>query len=455
MVRQILLLVAVVLGSQTWAEAQDTRKVTEPSIPPACTTLQAQIGRAGISIAFDDETKLDTKRIQAALDQCPPGHSVVLKKTSGRLDAFLSGPLDVRRGVVLVVDANTYLYASRNPRDYDRSPGVCGTIDENGHGCRALINGENVSNAGVMGDGVIDGRGGETMLGQKISWWNLADMARQGGSQNNPRLMVLKHCDNFVLYRISIMNSPNFHVGYDDGDGFTVWGVRVWSPERARNTDGIDPGNSTNVTITQSYFHTGDDQIAIKAPTGKPTTHMTISHNHFYSGHGMSIGSTTDGGASAIRVTDLSIDGSDNGLRIKSNSTRGGLVRDVIFEDVCIRKTPNPIFMDTNYLAHTSKASNRPPTFREITIRNVRVQGSGKVTLEGLDETHRLGVQFDNVVFDDASAIKISAKHADVKVGPGPFNLTVQAPDVNVTGTPGRSAANSCTGKFIEFPAIQ
>jgi hypothetical protein len=83
------------------------------------------------------------------------------------------------------------------------------------------------------------------------------------------------------------------------------------------------------------------------------------------------------------------------------------------------------------------------------------VQGSGKVTLEGLDETHRLGVQFDNVVFDDASAIKISAKHADVKVGPGPFNLTVQAPDVNVTGTPGRSAANSCTGKFIEFPAIQ
>jgi polygalacturonase len=142
MVRQILLLVAVVLGSQTWAEAQDTRKVTEPSIPPACTTLQAQIGRAGISIAFDDETKLDTKRIQAALDQCPPGHSVVLKKTSGRLDAFLSGPLDVRRGVVLVVDANTYLYASRNPRDYDRSPGVCGTIDENGHGCRALINGD-------------------------------------------------------------------------------------------------------------------------------------------------------------------------------------------------------------------------------------------------------------------------------------------------------------------------
>ena len=446
------LAVGLAFATLTLLEAQDTRKVTEPSTPSACDTLQAQIGRAGISIAFDDETKLDTKRIQAALDHCPAGHSVVLKKTSGRLDAFLTGPLDLRRGVSLVVDRGAYLFGSRNPRDYDRTSGVCGTIDENGHGCRALINGDDVADASVMGDGVIDGRGGETILGQKVSWWNLADMARQGGSQNNPRLLVLKHCDNFVLYRIALRNSPNFHVGYENGNGFTVWGVKIWSPERARNTDGIDPGNSTNVTIANSYFHTGDDQIAIKAGTGKPTTHMTISHNHFYSGHGMSIGSQTDGGASAIRVSDLSIDGSDNGLRIKSNSTRGGLVRDVIFEDVCIRNTANPVFMDTNYLAHTSKASERLPTFRDITIRNVRVQGSGRVTLEALDEAHRLGIQFDNAVFDDPESIKVSAKHADVKVGPGPFNLTVRGTDVNVVGAPGRAAGNSCSGKFVEFP---
>lgn len=38
----------------------------------------------------------------------------------------------------------------------------------------------------------------------------------------------------------------------------------------------------------------------------------------------MSIGSETEGGASAIRVTDLSIDGADNGIRIKSSPSRGG-----------------------------------------------------------------------------------------------------------------------------------
>ncbi|HEX4810697.1 MAG TPA: glycosyl hydrolase family 28 protein [Bryobacteraceae bacterium] len=432
--------------------AQDTRMVNEPVIPAACIALTAKIGRAGSSIAFEDETKLDTGRIQAAIDHCAAGKAVVLKRASARVDAFLSGPLELRSGVTLVVDRGAYLFASRNPRDYDRKPGVCGTITEDGHGCKALINGNGANDAGIMGDGVIDGRGGETMLRRNISWWNLADRARKGGSQNNPRLMVLDHCNNFVLYRIKLMNSPNFHVGYENGNGFTAWGVKIWAPERARNTDGIDPGNSENVTIAHSFIHTGDDQVAIKAPAGAPTGHMSIVHNHFYSGHGMSIGSTTDGGASAIRVTDLSIDGADNGLRIKSNPTRGGLVHDVVFEDVCIRNTENPIFMDTSYSAHASKTSGLLPVFRDIVLRNVRVEGVGKITLEGYDAAHRLGIQFDGVEFDDAQAIQVSAMHADVKVGPGPFNLGVAGEDVTVSGRAGPGSENACGGKFVGFP---
>jgi len=434
------------------APAQDTRKVTEPSIPPACANLKAKIGRAATSIDPEDEGKLDTARIQGALDACTPGHAVVLERGSERIDAFLSGPLALRKGVVLVVGRGAYLYGSRNPRDYDRSPGVCGTITEDGHGCKALINGDDVADSGVMGDGVIDGRGGETILGQNISWWNLADRARKGGSQNNPRLMLLNRCDNFVLYRITLMNSPNFHVGYNGGNGFTVWGVKIWTPERARNTDGIDPGNSTNVTITHCYIHTGDDHVAIKAGAGKPTTHMSVVHNHFYSGHGMSIGSQTDGGASAILVSDLSVDGADNGLRIKSNITRGGLVHDVVYEDVCIRETANPVIMDTSYTAHVSPADNKAPWFRDITVRNVWVEGGGKVTLEGVDSAHRVGIQFDNVIFDQPGKIKIAAKHADVKGGPGGFNLQIAGEDVSVSGTPGRGTKNACEGKFVDFP---
>jgi polygalacturonase len=437
------------------APAQDSRKVGEPSIPPACAVLLANIGRAGGSIAPEDETRLDTGRIQAAMDQCAPGHAVVLRRAAPRKDAFLSGPLDLRKGVTLVVERGAYLYASRDPRDYDRTPGVCGSVAPTGGGCRALINGENAADSGVMGDGVIDGRGGETILGRALTWWNLADEARQGGSQNNPRLIALSHCDNFVLYRITLMNSPEFHVRYRDGNGFTAWGVRIWCPERARNTDGIDPGNSTNVTIAHCYIHTGDDQVAIKAGSGAPTTHLSIVHNHFYAGHGMSIGSETEGGASAVLVADLSIDGADNGLRIKSAAGRGGLVRDVTYEDICIRATAVPVSLETSYSAIPATAPRDGaliPQYREITFRNVRVQGEGKLQIEGVDEAHRLGVRFDNVVFDDPAKIKTSVRHAEVTSGPGPFNLRIAGDDVSVQGSPGKARPNGCAAKFVPFP---
>jgi polygalacturonase len=366
------------------------------------------------------------------MDTCAPGKAVVLNADASH-HAFVSGPLDLRRGVTLVVSAGVTLLASLDPRDYDtQQPGVCGTITEKGHGCRALINGNHVSDAAVMGDGTIDGRGGDEILGQSFSWWDLAEQARKGGNQNNPRLMILSHCDNFTLYRITLKNSPNFHVSYSNGNGFTVWGVKVWSPAKgARNTDGIDPGNSTNVTITRSFIHTGDDQVAIKAGHGAPTTHMTISHNHFYSGHGMSIGSETDGGASAIRVTDLSVDGADNGIRIKSNSSRGGLVHDIVYEDVCIRDTKNPIFMDTNY-SFTGSERDKIPVFEDIVLRNVRVEGGGKLTLDGFDAEHPLKMVFDNVIYD--GPIKTETKNADIQ---------------RLTGNAGK---NSCENKFVPFP---
>lgn len=427
------------------AYGQDTRNVTEPTIPPACTTLSAQL-------RGPDEAHLDTARIQKAMDTCAPGKAVVLA-AEGANNAFLTGPLDLRKGVTLVVSGGVTLYASTNPRLYDnQQPGICGTITEKGRGCRGVINGDNVAGAGVMGDGAIDGRGGDRMVGQNISWWDLAEQARKAGVQNNPRIMILSHCDNFTLYRITLRNSQNFHVAYSNGNGFTVWGVKIWSPGKgARNTDGIDPGNSTNVTITRSFIHTGDDQVAIKAGHGAPTAHFTISHNHFYTGHGMSIGSETDGGASGIRVTDLSIDGADNGIRIKSNITRGGPVHDVVYDDVCIRDTKNPIYMDTNY-SFTSTARGLYPDFKDITLKNVRVEGGGKVTLEGYDTAHRLGMAFDNVVFDDPAAIQVKAKEADLKVGPGPFNLAVSGEKVKLTGKAGTGAKNSCAGKFVPFP---
>ena len=441
MVQIRILLPALMTIAFLPAHAQDQRQVREPVIPPVCSTLNA-------TNAWPlDETRSDTARIQAALDSCSAGHAVELKSAGSR-DSFLSGPLNLRSGVTLLVDGGVTLYGSRDPADYALQPGGCGIITEKGHGCRALINGEGLHDAGIMGDGVIDGRGGAKIGSGDITWWQLADKARAGGSQNNPRILVLDKCTNFTLYRITLRNSANFHVYFSNVNGFTAWGVKIYSPKRARNTDGIDPANSTNVTITQSWIDTGDDNVAIKAGGTIPSTHMTISHNHFYSGHGMSIGSETDAGASAIRVSDLSIEGADNGIRIKSNSSRGGLVRDIVYEDVCIRDTEAPLLFDTHYPG-TDKRADLSPRYEDITLRNVHIDssgkaGAGKFTFDSFDAAHPLGITFDGLSISRTPTAACKAKFQPFPApatplrvaadGSGDFTTVQQALDASHPG---------------------
>ncbi len=444
---------AVFAGACLGAVAQDRRVVKEPVIPPVCTVVSAQLTEANGGLAAADEMKLDTARIQKAMDGCGKGKAVELKPEGGKT-GFLSGPLVLRTGVTLLVDKGATLFGSRNPADYEMHAGSCGIVNDKGRECRPLIGATGAKDAAVMGDGVIDGRGGSTLLGgpeKGKTWWQLAEQARAGGRQQCPEIMSIDRSDNFTLYRITLKNSPNFHVMYRGGNGFTAWGVKIDTPKNARNTDGIDPSSAKNVTITHSWISTGDDNVAIKAGSDGPMTNVTISHNHFYYGHGVSIGSETNGGASAIRVEDLSIDGADNGIRIKSNPSRGGLVHDVMYSDVCLRNVKNPILMDTNY-SYAGKATNLYPVFTGIVLRDVRIEGGGKITLNGLDAKHKLGIQFDGVMLDAPQSYQMVARDADVKMGPGPVNFRPTGDGVVVTGNAGQGSLKGCEGMLVPFP---
>ena len=436
------------------ASAQDTRTVTEPTIPPVCATLRAQLA-APHGIDPSDETKLDTERLQRAIDGCAPDHALELA-ADGERDAFLSGPLELRKGVTLLIDKGVTLYGSRNPDDYATHPGSCGVVNNERGGCRPLIHASHADGSGIMGEGIIDGRGGAKLLVNgkpgAESWWDLANDARKGGNQQVPRLIIFDSSNNVTIYRITLKNSANFHVSYNNGDGFTVWGLRIDTPRTARNTDGVDPGNgSKNITVTHSFIRAGDDNIAIKGGKGG-LTNMTVSHNHFYYGHGMSIGSETYGGVSKVLVTDLSLDGDDNALRIKSNPTRGGLVQDVTYDDVCVRDSRNPILLDTAY-SYPGNGKDLFPEYKDITFHNVRISGGGKVQFGGLDAVHRVGVKLDGVELSDGAAkYQIVAAHADVELGPGPVNFSVDGEDVKVSGKAGKGSPASCQGRFLPFP---
>ena len=433
--------------------AQDARVVVEPFFPPFCTTVDAQLHSEGRTLAAADERKLDTARIQKAIDRCGKGRAVRLRVNELN-DAFLTGPLEMKPEVALILDRGVTLYASRDATVYARSAGSCGVVNQAPEGCRPVISFDHASGAAIMGDGTIDGRGGEKVLGAEYSWWDLAEQARKGGRQQVPRLIVSKDSNNVTLYRIRLRNSANFHVVFDHGEGFTVWGVRIDTPQRgARNTDGIDPGNGVkNVTITRSYIRTGDDDVAIKGGPGG-AVNMTISNNHFYYGHGMSIGSETNGGVSHIRVTDLSLDGPDNGIRIKSNGSRGGLTEDVVYDDVCVRNSPNPITLDTAYGDNGPVTGNLPPSMKNIVLSNVRISGGGKITFSGYDLEHRIAAQLDGVAITDDGKYSYVLSHADLRLGPGATNLEFPAgADSTVAGQPAKGSPVPCAEKFVAFP---
>ena len=256
---------AALLGVVTGVQAQDTRKVVEPAIPPACAVLDAaQTGP--VHSAADD-----TDRIQQAISHCPAGKSVRLAATN-QYKAFTAGPLILASGVTLVIEAGATLYASTDPARYDKGDKLCGsTTRGKAHGCRTFITAVDTQGSGIMGDGAIDGQGGEPIDGKPESWWQLARRAqREQTEQNVPHLIDVARSKDFALYRITLKNSPNFHVALHQVDGFTAWGVRIDTPADARNTDGIDPGSSRNVTVTRSFIRTGDDNIAIKAGSAGP-----------------------------------------------------------------------------------------------------------------------------------------------------------------------------------------
>ena len=345
------------------AAIRDAPVVAEPRIPAACVEL-----RAGPAAVAGD----DTARIQSAIDACPALQAVRLAPGGGG-GAFLSGPLVLKPGVTLWIDAGATLWAGTDPRDYDRGSGTCGTLDRQGGGCRAFITVAGGTGGGIVGDGAIDGRGSEAMAGRDETWWQLARRAqREGLHQNVPRLVEVEGARGFTMYRIRLRNSPNFHVVLRGVDGFTAWGIVIDAPADSRNTDGIDPMHSRNVSIVDSFIRTGDDGVAIKAGRDGASENVTIARDHFYAGHGVSIGSETVGGVRHVRVDQVSIEGATSGLRIKSDASRGGLVADVRYSDVCLRHVAKPIDITDRYDPR-ARGHDRP-VYRDIAYDRVRVE---------------------------------------------------------------------------------
>ncbi|HEY1647227.1 MAG TPA: pectinesterase family protein [Terracidiphilus sp.] len=461
----------------------DTRTVTEPQFPAVCQQLSAAITMVNNDIPTSVDatvTNPDGARIQAALNSCAgTGQAVELSLDGAGDDAFLSGPLSMPSNVTLLVDPGVVLFFSRNVQDYDTTPGTptCGTVNNNSAtgSCRPLIEIPGSStNVGVMGFGKLDGRGGDTLINAFPSsfagqtWWGLSAIANSGGSQQNPRFIQMDTgASNITLYKITLRNSPLFHVSTTGAvSNFTAWDIKITTPTTSRNTDGIDPGNAQNITITRSWVSDGDDNVAVGAANSVPSANISVTNNHFFAGHGESIGSFTQAGVSNVLFDgnmlwgNESVDSNSTGLRIKSANDRGGVVTNIQYSNSCFQDHKAEIQFTPLYNTDTGTAT---PNFQNLLLQNLTFLTEGTVQFTGADNPtnnviNPLTVTLDNVNFNTLASSDFvtngsegNETNAQLTYGPGDVSSNFINGWATFAGSNGDTATNNITATSL-FP---
>ncbi|HLP24745.1 MAG TPA: glycoside hydrolase family 28 protein [Acidobacteriota bacterium] len=253
-----------------------------------------------------------------------------------------------------------------------------------------LISGRKLHDVAITGTGTIDGSGAH--------WWKWSERAARNAKATEPNrlvyrrahLIVIEDCERLLVTDVTLTNSPMFHLVPKRINDLTIERVKVFAPwdGSAPNTDAIDPGPGRNFLIRDCLIDTGDDDIVIKSGgTNILIENCTIKH-----GHGISIGSETTVGVRNMLVRNCTMEGTDNGIRIKSMRGAGGLVENVRYTNIAMKDVDNAIVLQLDYTDN-----NRPdfrgdpakiPAIRNVLIDHVTITGSrraGKII--GLPES--------------------------------------------------------------------
>ena len=396
---------------------------------------------AGGSKVFDvrqfgargDGKTLDTAAIQAALDACGQAGGGTVKFSPG---IYVSRPLTLRTKTTVSLAKGATLLASPVQSDFLKAGGNWLAARSNSD-FTPFISGKELTNIAIVGKGTIDGNG--------TNWWGPAEEARirkPGYVLPRPNLIVLNRCQNVRVAGVRLVNSPKSHLVPTDCEAVAIEGVTVRSPAGAANTDGIDPINCRNVTISRCSIDTGDDNIAIKS--GKhiegrefACENITVTDCDFLHGHGMSIGSETVGGVRHVVVNRCRFEDTDNGLRIKSSRGRGGVVEDIRYSNIRM-KNVHPAISIVGYYQYSTNdkfpeddyarpMTETTPVFRNITISNLTATSTREAGLiVGLPESPVSNVMLQNVrltaetglTIRNARGIRFQSSRISVKAGP-------------------------------------
>jgi polygalacturonase len=268
--------------------------------------------------ASGNGSTVDTTAIQNAINAASAaGGGTVLVPDSGS-GVFLAGALTLASNINLdVATGATLEMLSKSQYGSTSTP---------------FISANHVSNVEISGAGAINGDGS--------TWW--ADP-----SSPRPFLIEFQNSSTVAVENITLQNSPMEHLTFDGTNDVTINGITISAPSNSPNTDGIDPSGS-NYLIENSTISTGDDDIAVK-PQNTTCSNIVINNMAIGTGHGISVGGQTNDGLNGLTVSNVTFNGTSNGLRLKAGAGYGGLVQNVSYSNIRMTNVAMPIAITSFY----------------------------------------------------------------------------------------------------------
>ena len=214
------------------------------------------------------------------------------------------------------------------------------------------------------------------------------------------------NCKNVLLEGFEITDGPQWTIHPVYCEDVTIRNVTVST--HGPNTDGLNPDSCKNVLIENCTFDTGDDCIAINSGMNedgwrvrRPCENIEIKNCTMNGGHGgIVIGSAMSGGVKNVYAHNCKINGTMQGIRLKSMRGRGGCVDNVRFDNIEINNTTDQaIQINMFYEFSTVKPkSNTPSDFRNIEIRNINGKNNKTgIQIKGLPEHKLRNITLENI----------------------------------------------------------
>lgn len=224
------------------------------------------------------------------------------------------------------------------------------------------INGQR--NVTVTGNGRIDGQG--------PYWWNKYwGDDKKGGMRKDYDARGLRWCVDYDCKRVRnvvVMESQDVELSGFESVRSGFWNVHLCYSRGLHvhhlfihdndgpSTDGIDIDSCENVLVEQCKVACNDDSICVKSGrdwdglrVNRICQDVTIQNCEILTGCGVTIGSETSGGAKNITVRNLKYHGTDCGFRMKSARTRGGLMEDILVENLEMVNVKYPLNLCLNW----------------------------------------------------------------------------------------------------------